>query len=241
VPDLTWWFALTALFIFVGALAQGSIGFGVGMIAGPVVVWTHPEVMPAALIMIGGSMPIASLIPEWRHIDWRGVLTATIGRIPGIALGTWLLLVVPSRMLGVVVGLAVLLAAVLQWAHLRLSLSTRNLLAAGLVSGISGTAAGVGGPPVAMVYAHQKGPVVRSTLAAYFLIGTVMTLTTLGVVGKVSSHSVVFALSLMPFMILGAVLARRVAPHVDSGRTRKAILALAGLSGLVLTLTSLFE
>src|SRR5690606_39990084 len=52
-------------------------------------------------------------------------------------------------------------------------------LAAGMVSGTTGTAAGIGGPPIALLYQHRAGPVVRSTLSATFLVGTVLSFTVL--------------------------------------------------------------
>ena len=41
------------------------------------------------------------------------------------------------------------------------------------------TAAGLGGPPVALVYQRANGLRLRGTLAAYFIVGTVMSLSAL--------------------------------------------------------------
>ena len=39
---------------------------------------------------------------------------------------------------------------------------------AGFVSNVTGTAAAVGGPPVALLYQHHGGPTVRATLGVFF-------------------------------------------------------------------------
>src|SRR3546814_15753694 len=57
-------------------------------------------------------------------------------------------------------------------------------LVAGVVSGVTGTAAGIGGPPLALLYQHRPGSTIRSTLAAAFLVGTALSLATLAVAGE---------------------------------------------------------
>lgn len=229
---------VASVFVLLGAMVQGSVGFGVGMIAAPFLMWAIPDAMPATLIALGGAMTLTTLATQWRHIDLPTLGWAVLGRLPGLVLGAWLVVIAPTNVMGILVGLAVVVAVVLQWSRWVIRQAPRNLVVAGLVSGTTGTATGIGGPPVAMVLAREPGPVVRATLAAYFLLGSALSLGALALMGQVATSHLVNMLALLPALLLGALLARPVARYLDDGRTRKAVLVLAAVSGLVLAISS---
>ena len=52
----------------------------------------------------------------------------------------------------------------------------RNLLLAGALTGISGTSAAVGGPFVAMTLQHEPAARIRATLAAFFTVGSLVSM-----------------------------------------------------------------
>lgn len=238
MPEPTLFWAIALLAVTCGALIQGSVGFGVGLIAAPFLMWTIPESVPVSLLILGGAMASITLISEWKSIDVGGVGWALLGRLPGVVIGAGLLLVVSGNVLGILIGLTVVFAAALQWWRWVVPRTTANLLTAGAVAGVTGTISGIGGPPLAMVYAGQPGPQVRASLAAYFTVGSIMSLTGLGLSGQMHTESFVQALLLLPGLLIGAALARPLARFLDSGRTRRSILILAGTSGAVLATTS---
>lgn len=227
------------LAVLVGAIVQSSVGFGVGLVGAPVVTIVDPTLMPASLLVVGGALPLLMLHREWRHVDRRGLGWALVGRTPGAALGALVVAWLPTRQIGVAVGVSVLVAVALSWSSLRLTKSRLSLLGAGAVSGVTGTAAAIGGPPLGLVYAHDPGPVVRSTLAAYFLVGSVLSLGMLAVAGEVSTRSLVAGALALPFLAAGTALARPLARSLDAGYLGNAILIVAALSGAVLLVRSL--
>lgn len=237
--ELTPLFLLAALVVLCGAVVQGSIGFGVGLVSAPVLAWTLPQALPATLIMLGGGMAVLTLVPEWRQVDGRGLLLALVGRVPGILLGTWLLVIATPQLLGVLIGVTVVAMSLLQGTRWAVPLSPPNLLAAGAISGATATVSGIGGPPLAMVYAGERGPVVRATLSAYFALGSALSLTALAFAGRVGAVHLVHALALVPSLVVGAMLARPLSRYLDSGHMRQAILLFAAASGLALVVTSL--
>ena len=184
-------------------------------------------------------MAVTTLVREWRHVDVRDLVIAILGRLPGIAVGTWLLVIATQRVVGILVGASVTVAALLQWRSIRLENTTTNVVVAGFLSGTSATVSGVGGPPLAMVLSGLPGPRVRATLASFLCVGAALSLASLALAGRVTATQLAHAAALLPAMLLGVLLARPLARYVDSGRTRHAILLLAGASGLVLLVTSL--
>lgn len=59
-----------------------------------------------------------------------------------------------------------------------------GLVAVGLITGITETSTGVGGPPLALAFQHKAAPVLRSTVALCFLVGEVISVIVLAVSGK---------------------------------------------------------
>ncbi len=98
----------------------------------------------------------------------------------------WLVAAVPDRVLGVVIGVVVLAALAMTTREREVPRNRRTLAAHGVISGTTGTASGIGGPPIALLYQRER-PRVRATLALYFFGGALLSLTVLGVAGHLPS------------------------------------------------------
>lgn len=114
------------------------------------------------LLLLATAHAMLMLPREYRHADWAGVGWALLVRLPGIALGVLAVALLPPRWFVVAVACTVLTCVVLSVVRWRLRPTVPALLVAGVVSGAGGTAAAIGGPPVARV---------RATLGAYFAAG----------------------------------------------------------------------
>ncbi|MDO5500541.1 MAG: TSUP family transporter, partial [Propionibacteriaceae bacterium] len=127
---------------------------GLGLVSAPFLMWAIPDAMPGALIVLAAGMTLTTLVNHVRWIEWPALGWGTLGRLPGVALGTWLVVVLSLDALGVIVGAAVLVAVALQRSRWQIQKNRTNLLLAGTLSGAMGTATGIGGPPMAMVMAR---------------------------------------------------------------------------------------
>lgn len=233
MPDLTFLF-IAGSAVFLGAVVQGSVGLGLGLVSAPVVALVEPSLLPGAPLVVALVMPALTLRDEWRHIDRRGLAWGVPARIPGSLAGAWLVAVLEPRALGAAVGVMVLLAvAATVWA-LRVRITPVSLMAAGLASGVTGTATSIGGPPIALLYQHAAGPAVRATLAGYFLCGAAISLAALGLSGQLTAAQVTGGLALLPFMLAGFAAARPVRRRFAAGSVRTALLCVVAASGLAL-------
>jgi uncharacterized membrane protein YfcA len=220
--------------VIAGALVQGTIGLGLGLVAAPVVTLADPALMPDLMLWLAAALPVLTLAREWRHVDRRGLVWALAGRIPGTAIGVAVVTLASDRALGLTVGCMVLVAVAASLRDVRVRARRRSLLAAGVVSGAAGTATSIGGPPVALVLQDRPGPVVRATLGAYFAVGALMSLAGLALAGEVSERSLLLAVALLPGLAIGFALSGPLRRRVDAGRLRSAILAVCAISALVL-------
>jgi uncharacterized membrane protein YfcA len=227
-------FAVLALAVTMGGVVQGAVGLGLGLVAAPVATLVDPALMPGVMLWLAAAYPVMTLVRDWRATDWRGLSWAFAGRLPGTAVGVGVVSIVSARLLGLLVGVIVLVAVVLTWQVVTLPMRRGVLFGAGIVSGVTGTATSIGGPPLALVYQHVSGARLRATLATYFFFGALLSLLGLAGVGELDASDGVWALALAPFLVLGFLLADTVRRHVDAGRTRAAVLVICAASALAL-------
>jgi uncharacterized protein len=232
-------FAVLAAAVTLGALVQGAVGLGLGLVAAPVCALVDPELMPGVMLWLAAAYPVLTLLREGHASDWGGLSWAFAGRVPGTVVGVAVVSVVSTRLLGLLVGVMVLVAVLLTWRVVTLPMRRRVLVGAGVVSGVTGTATSIGGPPLALVYQHETGARLRATLATYFLGGALLSLGGLALVGELAATDGLWALALGPFLIVGFLLSDLVRRHIDAGRTRHAVLVVCAASALALVARSL--
>ena len=225
--------------IAIGAVVQGSIGFGFVLTAAPVVGLMRPDALPATFLIL--AVPLAAWMAYREHsdIDVPGFLQITFGRIFGTAAAAWVLAVVAEDMLAVLVGIAIVGAVLISAFASGIEAGTRGRLVAGVISGLMGTVGAVGGPASALAYQHRSGPEIRSTLAASFVTGTLMSLGALAIAGRLETWHWHFSLLLLPGMIIGLALSTRVIKSLDARWIRPAVLICAGLGGIAIALKGL--
>nr|WP_296778333.1 sulfite exporter TauE/SafE family protein [Rhodococcus sp. (in: high G+C Gram-positive bacteria)] len=227
-------FAVVAFAIFFASCMQASIGFGMGMLAAPIVAIVDPGLVPGTLIMLATLVSAMVLLREGAALDFSGAGWALAGRVPGTILGALLLVALPER------GLALMLAGVVLFGIVLTSLGwvplarKRNLVMAGAASGVLGTATSIGGPPMALVWQRNTGAKLRSTMSAFFLVGSILSLITLTAAGAVDGHTAWLFVLLAPASILGYVLSRFVNRVMDRRRLRITAISVSTVGAVVL-------
>ncbi|RFS82816.1 sulfite exporter TauE/SafE family protein [Actinomadura spongiicola] len=233
MPDLDF-LLIGGLAALVGAIVQSSVGLGVGLVATPIVTMLFPSLMPGAILVVAAVLPLATLTQEVRDADLRGLGWAFGGRVAGTPLGVLLVAAVPARALGIVIGVVVLAAlAATTWSR-EVPRNRGTLTTAGVISGATGTASGIGGPPLALLYQRESGPRVRATLAVFFVAGAMLSLATLAAAGQLPARQITAGLELLPFVLAGFVLAGPLRGYLDAGRLRLALLVVVGASAVAL-------
>lgn len=207
-----------------GATVQGTIGFGAAVVAVPVLSLVVPEAIPVVVIIWAAPLVVAMAVRERQGVDWPGVGWITFGRLPGTAVGVWVVSSVATDTLSVMAGCAVLLAVLTSLIATAVPLTRTTKTATGFASGVMGTATSIGGPPVALLYQRHPGPVLRSTLAMTFVAGISISLVGLAAAGAIEGWHVLLALALLPGQAIGLAVSRRVARNVDARWLRPAVL-----------------
>lgn len=201
-------YAVIATAVLLASCLQASIGFGLGMLAAPVVALVDPGLIPGTLIMLAAVVTLMVVLRERTAIDVSGTGWALAGRVPGTIAGALVLTAIPERALALMIAAVVLGGVALTSSGWVPAPRRRNLVLAGATSGVLGTATSIGGPPMALVWQRSSGARLRGTMAGFFLIGSLMSLTTLAVTGAVDRHTLVMCALLIPATVGGYVLSR---------------------------------
>jgi uncharacterized membrane protein YfcA len=227
--------AVALAVVVVGGFVQGSIGFGLNLVCVPVIAMLEPDAVPGAVLLISLPMTATMAIHERRHIDWPGVGALALGRVPGTVAGLALLhwLTGDDRLL--LVGIAVLVATVATARAPEFARRAATQIPAGFATGVSGTVAGIDGPPMALLYQHAPAPTVRATLATMFAFGGVVSAIGAALTGDLEGWHLLVTLALMPGVALGHALAHRVRHRIPAHWFRTAVLVLVGVAGCVTT------
>ena len=227
-------YCTVAAAIMLASALQASIGFGIGMLAAPIVALVDPALIPGTLIMVATLVTLMVVVREREDIDLHGTGWALVGRIPGTIAGALLLAMLPER------GLAILLAVVVLSGVALTSFGwipvprRRNVVLAGAASGVLGTATAIGGPPMALVWQRNEGARLRGTMSGFFLVGSIMSIAALAATGAVNRHTMWMFAVLIPAALAGYVLSRGLNRILDPKRLRWLAIGVSALGAIVL-------
>lgn len=227
-------YCILAAAIMLASALQASIGFGIGMFAAPVVALIDPALIPGTLIMVATLVTLIVVVREREAIDLRGTGWALVGRVPGTVAGALLLAALPHRALSLLLAGVVLGGVVLAGSGWMPEPRRRNVVAAGAASGLLGTATSIGGPPMALVWQRNSGPRLRGTMSGFFLVGSLMSLATLGLTGAIHQRTWWGFAVLAPAAVLGYLLSNIVNRHLNPQRLRWLAIGVSAVGAVVL-------
>lgn len=223
-----------ALAVLAGAFVQGSTGIGLGMIAGPILLIINPFLVPGPLLVL--AFVLASLVSarEWRSIDRKGLAIALAGRLPGSLLAGLTMSLIPLPAYELLFGLLVLGGVLFSLTGWRVLPTMRNLFTAGLASGYMGTLTSIGAPPMALAYQHGTPATIRSTMSAFFVVGSAFSIAVLTSFGRFAATQVLASLIFIPPLVAGFWVSHFVVPRMSAKLIRYSVLGLSGASSVVL-------
>jgi uncharacterized membrane protein YfcA len=217
--------------VAVTSAVHGAVGFGMNLLAVPVLAVADPVLVPGPAVAAGLVLSVLIAAREPAPMD-RRLGWAVLGLVPGTLAALAVLAVLPADALTAPVGVLVLLAVGISAARLRLSPTRPTLTVAGLASGFLATVGSIGGPPMALVYSRSPGSQLRSNLSVFFVVTALVSLVALAAAGHFGADEVQGSALLVPAVVLGFVLSGPLRPLVDRGRTRPAVLLLSAVAGV---------
>lgn len=222
-----------AIALAAGCFVQSTVGFGMAIVAAPVVYFFEPRFVPGTITLVG---LVLALINMWQYraqLSFRGLAAAYVGRVPGTIAAGALLLYITAESLALVLGGGVLLAVVISLLKVRIKPTPKALFWAGFASGLMGTSTSIGGPPMALVLQHAEAGKLRANLAGYFAFSCILSLVALSATGHFSWWHFKYGMLIMPAPILASLFAYRIQHLIKAEWLRYALLVLCSVSGVI--------
>lgn len=202
-----------ALVAFAGVL-RGFSGFGSAMVLAPTLAVLYPLTEAVPLVVLLEVALSFQLLPgAMRLVVWREIGVMSAAALPGLALGAWLLAVVPWYALRLSISALIIVFLVLIALRVRRhgAKTTAGLASTGLLSGVANGASGVGGPPIVLYYlaGDDNSAALRATVICYFFIIDIASAAIYGAQGLLTQHVLLLALLCLPASIAGVWLGSR--------------------------------
>ncbi|MCY4631679.1 MAG: sulfite exporter TauE/SafE family protein [bacterium] len=230
-----WEIAAAVAVMAAGAAVQGSVGFGLNVVAAPILIQIDPDLVPGPLLAAALVMSLLVARRDRVGINRSALMWALVGRVPGSVLGAFLLVKVFSAWgLSVFLASVILVGAALSVAPIHLPQGRGVIAVGGFVSGVAGTTTGVGGPPVALTLQHIPPRQIRGTMSVYFLVGASISLALLAAWGEFGTRHLLAVAILVPGQLLGYVVSGRLARVLDRGYSRPVLLTVSAAAALTL-------
>ena len=253
-PCLTWYRArmdwqifLWLSLIMAGAgMVQAAIGFGAGMVATPLLLLVGYS-LPEAIGVLSSGVLVQTGFKTWvyrKEVPWKPVWTLAcarlIGYVPGFIALIWLsgagkALVKP------VIGGFILLALLVQ---LGFRIKPKEEVAsvwawvAGITSGVSAGAVGMGGPPVVLWVVAHDWPALKARVflwATFFILMPVAMLTLGLIYGRTAWLAIGWGFALVPAVLAGTWVGLWIGHQIPKRELRWAMVGLL----VVLAVTSI--
>lgn len=234
--------ALVALAVVVlGAAVQAGVGFGLALIAAPVLLLLHGPLVPGPLMAASLVLTLLVAHRDRASMDLSGIAWALTGRVVGTAGAAVFLALASAALFDLVFGALVLLAVALSLLGLHVPPGRASAAGAGALSGLMGTISSIGGPPMALLYQREGASRLRGTLAGFFVLGAFLSLGALVAVGRFGRVELELAAFLAPAMAIGFAVAEPLRRRLTESMIRPLVLGLSSLSGGVVLWKALWQ
>lgn len=216
-----------------GGAAQSVLGFGAAFTTVPALALFAPELIPGAALV--SFLPLTGwmAVRDRAATNRRSAGRVMIARVPGTLLGTAAVAMADADALAVGVALVLIgavLSAALGWS---VPLTPTAEMTAGVVSGFSGTAVGLGGPPLALLYRDRPPEEGRATMAPVFALGIVVSLVALAVTGSFTRDQAQAGAVLAGAILFGMVVAAPLLRRLSDAHLHRGLLVWAGGGSVV--------
>ena len=222
---------LANLALLAGSCLQGVAGYGIGTLAAPLLFLISPVLVPAPLVLNALVLTVFMVMRNRGALQIREVRFAIGGGIAGMLLAGVTLMLISPKGFELVFGVLILIGVLLSVAGLRPALNARNSILAGAASTYMGTITAVGGPPIALIYQNQKGPLVRANMSAFFLVASFFSIAALVASGYLGQQELQLVAVTFPGVLVGFWLSGKLVNRMPFDGLRPIILGIAALAG----------
>jgi uncharacterized membrane protein YfcA len=235
-------FLLVIIIVAAGSALQATLGFGLALVTGPLLVLLDRAYVPGPILVAGLVLTLSMAIRGRKLIDWSGLRPAIAGRVIGTIPAAWIIGVISVAAFDILFGVMVLAAVGVSLLHRNIQPTPRVVFGASIASGFMSTTSAIGGPALALVYQSRAGDELRATLAGLFVVGCLISLTALTLAGKFGPGDFLRSAVVSGGVVIGLLLAPPLVRFVDRRASlRPWILGLSTISATAVLIRGLLH
>jgi len=233
--------AITAL----GGFMRGFAGFGTTLVMVPIFILFMP---PVEAVLIGLTIDVIAMVPMFpsaaKDSDWKRIMPIFIGSVLATPIGVYILYVMSDDAMRIIIALLLIGSALLMlsgWSY-RGKQNSSLSFGVGLLSGTSGTAAGIGGPPIAvyMLALGLSADKTRSTLNTTSFIKESISALSILCITTLEIRLLIIILMLLPFMLTFAWIGSHFFRKTNETSFKKFILRFLLIIGVAIFTKTIF-
>lgn len=209
--------------VALGAVLQSLSGFGMAILAAPILVLIDPNFLPGPVLALGFALSVLNTLRHRQQCEVKPVSIALATRTIGSVVAVLLLPYLAINMVSIIFAVLIMIFIGLSYCRVSIKYNNKNLMIGGFFSGLFGTITSIGGPPIAIVFQNSPMAKVRAQLSLFFLIATSISLALLVGVGQFSWHQLSLSLSMLPAIIIGFIISIVVEKHFKGSYLKPAI------------------
>ena len=228
--------AVAIVMVTLGSVVLGTVSFGLGMVASPVLLLllgAKPTIVIInSLIAVNLSMV---LLGTWRHIDLKVSKGLILGGLAGAPIGVFVLNVAEPGLLRIIIGVVIVVLGLLNLRETQLPIATfpGSGTFYGFTTCLAVTAISIGGPLGGVYAIAQRWPTqtIRAALAAMFVSSSGMAVVLYAFTGLYDNDTLVNLGMMVPAVLLGVVIASLLVGRLNERMFRYVVIALVVAGG----------
>ncbi len=233
-----------SLAAFVSGMAQSCLGFGMALIMAPCIMLLIEPMAVVPTVLLLSALNTFIIAANSQHlIRWSLLFPLAIGGVIGFTLGIQALLMLDPSIIRLFVGILVLLFTGFLWSGWRRPLPETpwTLGPVGLLSGFTGGATSISGPPVVLFLANQNTPrdAFRANLVCYFFIINCYGIMRFSLNGILNQQVMIYAAVFFPATLLGTMTGIYFGKIIPENVFRQAVFMVLTIMGAMLLYNSL--
>ena len=203
---------LAIIIVTIGAITQGSVGFGFAMVVAPLLILINDYFVPGPVIVVAFFTAFFISFRDGNKATFDSIKFAIAGRIVGNLIGAALVAYLARDKFTIFFGILVLIAVLIS---------------------ISGFHISISGPPIALLFQNEKGQEFRNIMALFFMIGILLSIPSLAILGAFGWPEFILGLLLVPGCFVGVILSNMFAKKIDKHSIQPYVLGLSSISGIL--------
>lgn len=220
--------------IALSSILQMATGVSVGIIIVPILAMVSYSLVPVPIVFASLALTLLMAYKGKEFIDFKNTFQISFSMVLGILISVFILSKIHFEYLGLVFGSFILISVFISLKIKELKFTKTLNFSGGLIAGIMGTMAAVGGQVLALIFQNHNLESIKSSLAFLYSIFSIVMLAIFYYFDDFTYSQMISGFYLMPGFIIGFFIAPIFSKYFNSKYSKNVILSMATIGALIL-------